>query len=136
MTTRTLPTARSTSLLRLVIVGGGAGGCELALAMHSRLCDEFQSHSLPLSALEIVLVHKGGELMSQHNKGVRTILTRLIYERGIELHLNAHVIEVKDVSENGSKNFALVCEDGRQIHYDEVIWCTQVWEFSDECDPS
>jgi len=98
----------------------------LALAIHSRLCNEFQSHSLPLSALEVILVHKGQETMSQHNKGMQTIMTRLIIERGIQLYLNAHVVEVRDSSEDLDKKFSLICEDGRQIHYDEVIWCTQV----------
>jgi selenide, water dikinase len=112
----------SPSTLRVVIVGGGAGGCELALAIHSRLTKEFQSHGLPISSFRVILVHKGSEIMPIHNPGVRRIVSRLLIEKGIALHLNANVVNVTRAVDSTQ----LLCEDGQVIESDEVIWCTQV----------
>ena len=70
-------------LLRIAIVGGGAGGVELALNMHSRL----QS--------EIHLFHSGAELMPAHNKRVRHRLKKILINRGVKLHLMEKVSAIE-----------------------------------------
>jgi NADH dehydrogenase FAD-containing subunit len=118
--------------LRVAVVGGGAGGCELALAIHSRLIRELESRNLSVASLEMTILHKGTHLMPQHNKGVRTIVLRLLTERGIVIHLNTNVVSVRRgtaagaSSEEGGEGGVIVCEDGKEIEYDEAIWCTQV----------
>ena len=116
-------------LLCLTIVGGGASGCELALSIHARLTHEFQKHNLSPSSVQITLVHKGSDIMPQHHRGVKKIITRLLIERGIILHLNTNIVSVRESSTSNSlqdnKNI-LICEDGKEIYYDEAIWCTQV----------
>jgi selenide, water dikinase len=118
--------------IHVAVVGGGAGGCELALAIHSRLRHELTSRNLSLSSLQMTLLHKGSHLMPQHNKGVRAIVTRLLTERGVVIHLDTNVVSVKrrgtaTTTEGGEgKGGVVVCEDGKEIEYDEAIWCTQV----------
>lgn len=69
--------------------------------------------------------------MPQHNRGVRKIMKRLLSERGIILYLDTNVVSIGESSVSSSDSLqdsknVLVCEDGKQIYYDEVIWCTQV----------
>jgi len=92
---------------RIALVGGGAGGVELALAMKSQL-----SGNTPLT-----LVHAGGALMSGHAPHVGKILTGLLQERGVELCLGRRVNEV---TADG-----LHLDDGSHLAADTVFWVTQ-----------
>jgi NADH dehydrogenase FAD-containing subunit len=60
--------------------------------------------------------------MPQHNPGVRKIISRLLTEKGITVHLNANVVNVT----RSAQSTQLLCEGGQVIESDEVIWCTQV----------
>lgn len=93
--------------LRLVIVGGGAAGVELALAMRRQLPPE----------TEFTLIHHGAHLLPGHNPRVRIIITKLLHERGIAVRSGERVIEVdrKDVR----------CESGASVTADFVFWITQ-----------
>ncbi|HEY2738424.1 MAG TPA: selenide, water dikinase SelD, partial [Thermoanaerobaculia bacterium] len=70
--------------VRIVLVGGGAGGVELALTMN---------HVLGRRA-SITLLHQGDRLLPGHNERVRTLLSRLLPERGITVRTGTHVAEV------------------------------------------
>jgi NADH dehydrogenase FAD-containing subunit len=99
--------------LRIAIVGGGAGGVELALNMQSRLTKEegFGSGFFngcngwilkqrgkfkQEKGLEINLFHSGGELMPGHNKRVRRRLKEILINRGVKLHLMEKVSAVQN----------------------------------------
>src|SRR6185295_6923184 len=69
---------------RVILVGGGAGGVELALTMH---------HQLGRRAA-ITLLHQGPHLLPGHNERVRRILTHLLAERGITVRTGTQAIEV------------------------------------------
>lgn len=69
---------------RVVLVGGGAGGVELALTMHHQLGGRGS----------ITLLHQGPRLLPGHNERVRRILTRLLPERGITVRTGTQVTEV------------------------------------------
>jgi selenide, water dikinase len=69
---------------RVILVGGGAGGVELALTMH---------HQLGRRA-SITLLHQGPHLLLGHNERVRRILTHLLAERGITVRTGTQAIEV------------------------------------------
>ncbi len=69
---------------RLVLVGGGAGGVELALTMHHQLGRRGS----------ITVVHEGPHLLPGHNPRVRKILSRLLMERGIAVRIGTRVVEV------------------------------------------
>ncbi|WP_445304612.1 FAD-dependent oxidoreductase [Microcoleus sp. Pol1B3] len=111
--------------LQIAIVGGGAGGVELALNMQSRLgkeeerrkreegrgkfgngfsngcngCQEEgrrkREENLDNLSSEIHLLHSGAELMQGHNQRVRRRLQEILISRGIQLHLKEKVCAVK-----------------------------------------
>ncbi len=98
--------------VRIAIVGGGAGGVELALNMQSRLAKEegFGSEQCTgyngwilkergkfkqEEGLEIHLFHSGAQLMPAHNKRVRRRLKEILISRGIQLHLMEKVSAIE-----------------------------------------
>ena len=81
--------------LCLGIVGGGVGGVELALAMHSHLGQILRQAQQPLSHLEIHLFHRGAALMPERNPWVRRHLQTILRRRGIHLHLQETVVAVE-----------------------------------------
>jgi len=58
--------------MRIVVVGGGAGGVELALAMHSQL----------RTKAEFSIIHAGPHLLRGHNSRAQGIVDRLLYAAG------------------------------------------------------
>jgi pyridine nucleotide-disulfide oxidoreductase family protein len=114
--------------LRIAIVGGGAGGVELALNMQSRL----QS--------EIHLFHSGAELMPAHNKRVRRRVKQILINRGVKLHLMEKVSAIQkqemiEISSNAQcpmpdarcpiTNAQICCESGFKLKCDRIFWVTQ-----------
>lgn len=93
--------------LRIVIVGGGAGGVELTLAMQRQL---------PAHA-RFSLIHHGDQLLPGHNERVRATLTKLLQERGIAVRLSTRVSEVTPHS--------VRMDAGATIESDFVFWVTQ-----------
>jgi len=105
-----LDRARDMRGFRLAVVGGGAGGVELALAAHHRLSD------LPGIRPEVTLVTRDAVLPS-HNARVRRLLTRTLSARGITVLAGCAVIRV----EPGT----LITADGNRIRFDEALWVTE-----------
>jgi selenide,water dikinase len=96
--------------LRLAVVGGGAGGVELALAAHQRLAE------LIGDAIEVTLVTKEA-LLPSHNARVRLLFEKILAERGLTAITGSPVIRVEPA--------VLVCADGRRIEFDEALWVTE-----------
>ncbi len=135
--------------LRIAIVGGGAGGVELALNMQSRLqkkgfgsgfCNGFNGWILKEirkfkqgGGLEIHLFHSGAELMPGHNKWVRRRLKEILINRNIKVHLMEKVstiekletIDIEDNQECPMPNSQICCESGLKIECDRIFWVTQ-----------
>ena len=101
--------------LSIVIVGGGAGGVELALNMQSYLQNILPDKGNQL--LQIHLIHRGEQLLSGHNDWVSKELKKIILQRGIKLHLQQDVTEVLPDWVN--------CKSGNRIKYDYTFWVTQ-----------
>ena len=98
----------------IAIVGGGAGGVELALNMNFRLRRESGRWG---DGIEIHLIHRGHKLLSGHNNWVSNNLEQILVRRGIKLHLQESVAEV-----SADK---VICESGLIINCDRVFWVTQ-----------
>ena len=95
--------------MRIAIVGGGAGGVELALNMQSRLQSEGtpplppprgekrgkREEELKNLSSEIHLFHSGAELMPGHNKWVRRRLKEILINRSIKVHLMEKVSTIE-----------------------------------------
>jgi pyridine nucleotide-disulfide oxidoreductase family protein len=76
--------------LTLSIVGGGIGGVELTLNMHSRL----QKIITDPKNLQINLFQKGEKLLPNNNSWVQNKLTDILEQKNIHLHLNAKVTAI------------------------------------------
>jgi selenide, water dikinase len=96
--------------LRLAVVGGGAGGVELALSAQHRL------RRCCAGPVEVTMVTRE-ELLAAHNRRVRGHFARIFAERGITLVAGNPVVRV----EPG----LLWCADGRGIGFDEALWVTE-----------
>jgi selenide,water dikinase len=110
---RVLETKKKT---HVVVVGGGAGGVELALAMQHRLRSELEKLDQPGDRVEFALVTRG-ELMPTHPAATRKTFRGIFEARGVEL-----------VEHDGVENVtatAVQLASGRKIPADECIWCTQ-----------
>lgn len=95
--------------LKLAIVGGGAGGVELALAL------DYRAQQLP-GQLEITLLTDRATLLPGHNPKVQQIFKSILAQRSILVHYEAavdhfdgHQISVKST---------------RPVASDAVIWVT------------
>jgi selenide,water dikinase len=105
-----LERARNLPSLRLALVGGGAGGVELALSAQHRLAQMLNSRP------EVTLVTREG-LLPSHNKRVRQQFARILGERGIRVVANNPIVRV----EPGR----LIAADGAEIGFDEALWVTE-----------
>ncbi|MGE0860778.1 MAG: selenide, water dikinase SelD [Gammaproteobacteria bacterium] len=98
---------------RVAVVGGGAGGVEIALAVAHRL----RQDAAPGIAHEFHLLTSGADLLPVgHAPAVRRHLRRALERAGVRLHLGAEVTRVE--------SHALVTASGARLEVDEVLWTT------------
>ncbi|MFM7426199.1 MAG: selenide, water dikinase SelD, partial [Elainella sp.] len=100
---------------RMVVVGGGAGGVELTLAIQARL------KQLMRYPPELHLVHRGGRLIPERPAAVGQRLGNLLAERGVMVHLNETVAEI--TAPTAVKKIR--CASGLVLEADLVFWVTQ-----------
>lgn len=103
--------------IHLGIVGGGAGGVELALSMQGHLHQILKSAQQPLTNLEMHLFHRDAELMPHYGSWVRRQFKGILTQRGVNLHLGETVSEVQQ--------HKVVCESGLKVEFDYLFWVTQ-----------
>lgn len=96
---------------RVVIVGGGAGGTEVCLALQHRL-----KRARPDVDVRFAIVADKAVLLPEHNPGVRECLTRAARARGVELLLERRVVAVAPGR--------LHCATGEEIAFDTALWLT------------
>ena len=94
--------------VRLVIVGGGPGGVELALAVRARFPD----------TARCVLVTADRNILPGHAFTVRRKLRALLREKNVEV-VTEFLAEDADID-------AIRARDGRAIEHDHVFWVTGV----------
>ena len=126
-------------LLRLGIVGGGAGGVELAMAMQGHL-----SRLRGDRNLEIHLFQRGAELMPNYNSWVRHRCQEILIHKGIQLHLQETVCKIQtkffptpdyaalmrreprlEPASRLPTSYIIKCESGLQVKCDRIFWVTQ-----------
>lgn len=123
--------------ISIAIVGGGAGGVELALSMQAklhRILSRFLAQSrndsqlAPLElhsqvepgnerVVEIHLFQRDAELMPHYYPSVRRQVRQILLERGVRLHLGETVCKVEP--------HLVICESGLTVRCDEIFWVTQ-----------
>jgi selenide,water dikinase len=101
--------------VRIGVVGAGAGGVELSLAMQFRL----QQALRDAGRTDTVVYHlfsASPDILPTHNRHVQAKLRRVLTARGIQVHEGCQVVEVyKD---------GLRCADGRMYKLEEILWVT------------
>ena len=103
--------------LHIAVVGGGAGGVELILAIHHRLHQEQARRKRNPEDLRFSLFTATATLLPTHNARVQEFFARTLAARGIVCHRGSRVESVRA----GTLELA----DGRSFAVDEVLWVTQ-----------
>lgn len=101
---------RTGEVRSLAVVGGGAAGVEMLLAMQHRLTQ------LRLPAMRYVLVTDALQLLVQHARGVRATLTRSLARKRVEVHCATRITRVEPQN--------LVVENGQRIAADAIFLAT------------
>lgn len=107
--------------LSIAIVGGGAGGVELALNMQTCLRAISQDRNIP----EIHLVHRGKQLLSGHNDWVSNKLTKILRRRGVKLYLQQEVTQVLADRIICQSLLPRLPQPNLEIKSDKIFWVTQ-----------
>jgi|EP00945_MAST-04E_sp_MAST-4E-sp1_P001626 selenide,water dikinase len=116
---------RESTPSEIVVVGGGAGGIELALAMQYQLNKDCEQHGNVLPPRFTILT-RGDDILSSHNPRVRRTFRKILNDRKVKVFPNS-AVEKTVVRKNGvtkKKENLLVCSSGDSFSYDECIWCT------------
>ena len=98
-----------TAATGIAVVGGGAGGVELALSVEHRLASLGMTSSVELLTAD-------AEILPSHNRGVRKRFRRILSERGIVVHTDSRVVEALPDR--------LRTQAGDELPFDEVLWVT------------
>jgi selenide, water dikinase len=99
------------------VVGGGAGGVELTLAVQAHLQRIYQQANQPTSNLKLYLLHRGDRLLPSCNRWVSDRVQNILGDRGVHLHLKETVTAVQPD--------LIRCESGLEISCSPVFWVTQ-----------
>lgn len=102
---------------RIALVGGGAGGVELTLALQHRLRSELRMLGRDPNELSFHLFTSSPHILPTHSAGVRRSFEAVLTERQVVMHCASKVTQVSEK--------ALQTEDGQRMAMDEIIWVTQ-----------
>jgi selenide,water dikinase len=112
------------------IVGGGAGGIELALSVQYNLQHILREAGFDSSLVEMIVVTRGQSFLAEHNAGVRKIFRRILEERNVKMYFGAEAVGVvQDVAEGSGKVQLVLSEASSKsnttpILFDDCLWCT------------
>ena len=101
----------------IAVVGAGAGGVELTLAMQYRLRKELRLLGRDPDELHFHLFSAGEQILPTHNARVRRSFEHVLAGRSVTVHRNAEVSAVAAGQ--------LRTASGETLAADEIIWVTQ-----------
>ena len=102
---------------RIAVVGAGAGGVELTLAMQYRLRKELRASGRNPDELSFHLLTRDAVILPTLNASVRRAFERVLAKRGVRLHCNAEVNQVSPA--------CLHTAGGETVDADEIVWVTR-----------
>ena len=105
------------------IIGGGAGGVELAFTMYTRLQSLLGKSCQP----QISIIHRNSKLLAGHNRRVSRLIPKLLNEKGIKIYLNTEVLEIQKDRLLCQNNQSQSNQDQKIqiIDTDYTFWVTQ-----------
>ncbi len=101
----------------IAVVGAGAGGVELLLAMQYRLRKELVALGRDPDELRCHLYSAEAKILPTHNAAVRRAFEGVLAERGVMVHRDAEVTQVSAGR--------LQTRSGETLDADEIVWVTQ-----------
>lgn len=103
--------------MTVAVVGAGAGGVELTLAMQFRLRRELKARGGDPDQLSFHLLDAATAILPTHNQKVRAKFEECLKSRGVQMHLGFPVTQV-----DAGK---LVTGSGETLKVDEILWVTR-----------
>ncbi len=103
--------------LRIGVVGAGAAGIELTLAIQHALLEPSSPAEHPREVPDFHLFGSTLTVLPTHGRLARAKFRRVLEERGVHVHLGHRVVEVHPDG--------LETEDGIRHELDEIIWATE-----------
>jgi selenide,water dikinase len=101
----------------IAVVGAGAGGVELTLAMQYRLRRELAARARDPDELSFHLFSAEAEILPTHNAAVRAAFGSVLQQRGVVVHRRTPVTEVAPG--------LLRTANGGTLAADEIVWVTE-----------
>ena len=102
---------------RVAVVGAGAGGVELMLALHYRLTCEVTAAGHSSESLNFVLFSATDEILPSYPGAMQRRFRRILQDRGIAVLTGSRV--------NAVDPHAVQITGGKRIPVDEVFWTTE-----------
>lgn len=103
--------------ITVAVVGAGAGGVELLLAMQFRLRQTLMHMGRNPDNVHFHLFVSGADILPTHNPGVRKRFDAVLERRGVNVHRHAAVTQVAPGR--------LMTSQGTVVDADEIVWVTR-----------
>ena len=100
----------------VVVVGGGAAGIELSLAMRARWNYLFVNEDGSGSTLKVTLLDSGDELLPNETLPCRQALRKVLSDRNIDVQ---HQAQVQEITKD-----EVTLDSGQKIPYSHIVWAT------------
>jgi selenide, water dikinase len=102
--------------VRIAVVGAGAGGVEILLAIQHRLKQMRAAAGRTADDLHYYLFSDSPEILPSHNAKVRAAFLEVLHERGVAIHSGEPVVQVTPGR--------LRTASGAEVEADEILWVT------------
>ena len=102
--------------VRIGVVGAGAGGVEILLAIRHRLGEMLAARGRDSGHLEFHLITDSESILPAHNGAAREKFARLLAVRGVRVHAGHPVV--------AADSEGVRCANGNTIALDEILWVT------------
>lgn len=107
---------RHEGAMRIAVVGAGAGGVEILLAVQYRLKALRSKAGRSIDDIAFDLFSETSEILPTHNARARRVFERVLRTRGVTVHAGQSVVQVA-----GNR---LRLADGTAFEADEILWVT------------
>ncbi len=102
--------------MKIAVVGAGAGGVEILLAIQFRLKQVLKQAGKPDSQIAYHLFSGSEEIMPTHNARVRGCFEAALRDRDVTIHADDAVVQVSPGK--------LKTASGTEVEADEILWVT------------